>query len=219
MKYKLPDIITYLQNETNLTRKSIVEILTRTETLDSFKKNPQLYLEKVTDIIKKTMKNFIVDGIKYEKIGNGEFYSQDLFEAQELFGYLKDEMNKEGNMLASTKSPYENIVLDSDIERNFALELEKNKNVVIYTKLPAWFKIPTPLGNYNPDWAVLVRPDLTSPEQKLYFVVETKGSVFADDRRETENLKITCGKKHFKAISEDINFQVANDFEYFSSKF
>lgn len=128
-------------------------------------------------------------------------------------------MNKEGNMLASTKSPYENIVLDSDIERNFALELEKNKNVVIYTKLPAWFKIPTPLGNYNPDWAVLVRPDLTSPEQKLYFVVETKGSVFADDRRETENLKITCGKKHFKAISEDINFQVANDFEYFSSKF
>lgn len=219
VKYKLPDIITYLQNETNLTRKSIVEILTRTETLDSFKKNPQLYLEKVTDIIKKTMKNFIVDGIKYEKIGNGEFYSQDLFEAQELFGYLKDEMNKEGNMLASTKSPYENIVLDSDIERNFALELEKNKNVVIYTKLPAWFKIPTPLGNYNPDWAVLVRPDLTSPEQKLYFVVETKGSVFADDRRETENLKIICGKKHFKAISEDINFQVANDFEYFSSKF
>ena len=219
VKYKLPDIITYLQNETNLTRKSIVEILTRTETLDSFKKNPQLYLEKVTDIIEKTMKNFIVDGIKYEKIGNGEFYSQDLFEAQELFGYLKDEMNKEGNMLASTKSPYENIVLDSDIERNFALELEKNKNVVIYTKLPAWFKIPTPLGNYNPDWAVLVRPDLTSPEQKLYFVVETKGSVFADDRRETENLKITCGKKHFKAISEDINFQVANDFEYFSSKF
>lgn len=219
VKYKLPDIITYLQNETNLTRKSIVEILTRTETLDSFKKNPQLYLEKVTDIIKKTMKNFIVDGIKYEKIGNGEFYSQDLFEAQELFGYLKDKMNKEGNMLASTKSSYENIVLDSDIERNFALELEKNKNVVIYTKLPAWFKIPTPLGNYNPDWAVLVRPDLTSPEQKLYFVVETKGSVFADDRRETENLKITCGKKHFKAISEDINFQVANDFEYFSSKF
>jgi type III restriction enzyme len=65
----------------------------------------------------------------------------------------------------------------------------------------------------------LVRPDLTSPEQKLYFVVETKGSIFADDRREIENLKITCGKKHFKAISEDINFQVANDFEYFSSKF
>ena len=217
-KFKLPDIVSYLQNETNLTRKSIVEILTKTKTLKSFKKDPQTYLEQVSNIIKKTMKNFIVDGIKYKKIGDSEYYSQEIFEEEELFGYLKTEMNNQGNMIESTKSPYNNIVIDSDIERSFAQGLEKDKNVLVYTKLPNWFKISTPLGNYNPDWAVLVKPIL-SEEEKLYFVVETKGSIFEEDRRETENLKIKCGRKHFKAISEDINFEIANNFEKFINNF
>ncbi len=86
--YKLPDIITYLQNETNLTRKSIVRILTKSKTLNSFKKNPQLYLEQASDIIKRTMRLFIVDGIKYEKIGDVEYYSQELFENNEIFGFF-----------------------------------------------------------------------------------------------------------------------------------
>lgn len=219
VKYKLPDIITYLQNETNLTRKSIVEILVKSNTLEDFKKNPQLYLEEATNIIRRTMKSFIVDGIKYEKIGSGEFYSQDLFETEDLFGYLKDELNKEGDMVASTKSPYESLVLDSDIERNFALELEKNKNVKVYAKLPSWFKIPTPLGNYNPDWAVLIKIGEANDEEKLYFVVETKGSIFEEERREVENLKIKCGKKHFETVSEDVKFEVTNNFEHFSRKF
>ena len=219
VKYKLPDIITYLQNETNLTRKSIVEILVKSNTLEDFKKNPQLYLEEATNTIRRTMKSFIVDGIKYEKIGSGEFYSQDLFETEDLFGYLKDELNKEGDMVASTKSPYESLVLDSDIERNFALELEKNKNVKVYAKLPSWFKIPTPLGNYNPDWAVLIKTGEANDEEKLYFVVETKGSIFEEERREVENLKIKCGKKHFETVSEDVKFEVTNNFEHFSRKF
>lgn len=218
-RFKLPDIVTYLQNETNLTRKSIVDILTRTKTLNSFKKDPQTYLEQVSDIIKRTMRLFIVDGIKYEKIGNNQYYAQEIFEESELFGYLKTEMNNKGNMVESTKSPYTNIVVDSDTERSFAHELEESKNVVVYTKLPNWFKIPTPLGNYNPDWAVLVRPDLNKNEEKLYFIVETKGSIFEEDRRNTENLKIQCGKKHFKAISEEINFEEANNFEKFSNSF
>ena len=219
VKYKLPDIITYLQNETNLTRKSIVEILVKSNTLEDFKKNPQLYLEEAINIIRRTMKSFIVDGIKYEKIGSGEFYSQDLFETEDLFGYLKDELNKEGDMVASTKSPYESLVLDSDIERNFTLELEKNKNVKVYAKLPSWFKIPTPLGNYNPDWAVLIKTGEANDEEKLYFVVETKGSIFEEERREVENLKIKCGKKHFETVSEDVKFEVTNNFEHFSRKF
>ena len=219
VKYKLPDIITYLQNETNLTRKSIVEILVKSNTLEDFKKNPQLYLEEATNTIRRTMKSFIVDGIKYEKIGSGEFYSQDLFETEDLFGYLKDELNKEGDMVASTKSPYESLVLDSDIERNFTLELEKNKNVKVYAKLPSWFKIPTPLGNYNPDWAVLIKTGEANDEEKLYFVVETKGSIFEEERREVENLKIKCGKKHFETVSEDVKFEVTNNFEHFSRKF
>lgn len=218
-RFKLPDIVSYLQNETNLTRKSIVDILTRTKTLNSFKKDPQLYLEQVSNIIKRTMRLFIVDGIKYEKIDNTEYYSQEIFEESELFGYLKAEMDKLGNMVESTKSPYTNIIIDSDTERNFAQGLEENDNVIVYTKLPSWFKISTPLGNYNPDWAVLVRPDLNKDEEKLYFIVETKGSVFEEERRETENLKISCGKKHFEAISRDINFEVSDNFENFSEKF
>lgn len=218
-RFKLPDIITYLQNETNLTRRSIVRILTESGTLHSFKKNPQLYLEQVSDIIKRTMKLLIVDGIKYEKIGDMEYYSQELFENNEIFGYLKDEMNKQGNMIKTEKTPYTDIILDSDVEREFAKGLEKNGNIKVYTKLPSWFKISTPLGNYNPDWAVLVKPDLNKEEEKLYFIVETKGSVLKENRREIENLKISCGKKHFEAISKDIHFQVTNNFEKFSEKF
>ena len=201
-KYKLPDIITYLQNETNLTRKSIVNILTRSKTLDSFKKNPQSYLEQAANIIKGSMKAFIVDGIKYEKIGDVEYYSQELFKNSEIFGYLKDEMSKQGNMVETGKTPYSSIIIDSEIEREFAEGLEKNGNVKVYTKLPDWFKIPTPLGYYNPDWAILVK-DENKEEEKLYFVIETKGSTDKDKRRDVENLKIDCGKKHFEALQVD----------------
>lgn len=219
-KYKLPDIITYLQNETNLTRKSIVEILTKTNTLDSFKKNPQTYLEEVSSIIKNTMKTFIVDGIKYEKIGDKEYYSQELFENKEIFTYLKSEAEKqEISLFESKKSPYEKLVLDSKIENDFAKALEENENISVYAKLPDWFKISTPLGNYNPDWAILVKKDKYSEEEKLYFVVETKGTLNRDERRESENKKIDCGKKHFEAILTGVNFVETNNFDNFSNKF
>ncbi|MEG2352917.1 MAG: DEAD/DEAH box helicase family protein [Cetobacterium sp.] len=217
-RYKLPDIVSYLQNETNLTRRSIVDILTKTSTLNSFKKDPQMYLEQVTDIIKRTMRTFIVDGIKYQKIGESEYYSQELFETEDLFGYLKTEMNKNGNMIESSKSPYSHVVIDSDIEGSFANDLEKSSNVIRYAKLPDWFKIATPLGSYNPDWAVLVKPNLNKDEEKLYFIVETKGSLFEEDRRETENLKIKCGKEHFKAVNTGVGFKVASSFENFFDK-
>lgn len=220
VKYKLPDIITYLQNETNLTRKSIVEILTKTKTLDSFKKNPQTYLEEVSNIIRNTMKTFIVDGIKYEKIGNEEYYSQELFENKEIITYLKSEAEKQGyNLFESKKSPYDNIILDSKIENDFAKALEENENISVYAKLPDWFKIATPLGNYNPDWAILVKSSFNEGEEKLYFVVETKGTLDKEERRENENKKIDCGKKHFQAISTDLKFETTNSFENLAKKF
>ena len=216
--YKLPDIITYLQNETNLTRKSIVKILTKSKTLNSFKKNPQLYLEQASDIIKRTMKLFIVDGIKYEKIGDAEYYSQELFEQNEIFGYLKDEMSRQGNMVETEKTPYSSIVIDSEIERKFAEGLEKNGNIKVYTKLPDWFKIPTPLGNYNPDWAILVE-ELNQNKEKLYFVVETKGTTSEAGRRYLENLKINCGKKHFEALEVDYSVcAIMRDFKDYIEK-
>lgn len=207
--FQLPDIVTYLQEQTNLTRRSIVDILLKCGRLEAFKMNPQKFIEQAVTIIKNQMRLFIVDGIKYEKIGDNEFYAQELFEEQELVGYL----NK--NMLEVSKSIYDHVIYDSDVEESFAQELEKNTQVKVYAKLPNWFKIDTPLGSYNPDWAVLVEKDGT---EKLYFVVETKGSMFSDALRPTEKAKIECGKEHFKALGDEAQFIKADSYDSFESQ-
>jgi type III restriction enzyme len=207
--YQLPDIVTYLQEQTNLTRKSIVNILRKCGRLEAFKMNPQKFIEQAVTIIKNQMRLFIVDGIKYEKIGDDEFYAQELFEDQELMGYLSK------NMLPATKSIYDHVIYDSDVEETFAQELENNTQVKVYAKLPSWFKIDTPLGSYNPDWAVLVDKD---GAEKLYFVVETKGSMFSDALRPTEKAKIDCGKAHFAALGNDTQFIKADSYDSFDSQ-
>ncbi|MCG2711734.1 MAG: type III restriction endonuclease subunit R, partial [Candidatus Omnitrophica bacterium] len=157
----------------------------------------------VSQIIKRTMRKFIVDGIKYQKIGDTYCYAQELFETEELYGYLSK------NMIKSTKSIYDHVVYDSDIEPSFAKEFEKSEDVKLYAKLPGWFKVDTPLGSYNPDWAVVIERD---GEERLYFVVESKGSLFTDALRPIEKAKIDCGKEHFKTLGNDIKFEVANNF-------
>ena len=195
----LPDIVTYLQNETQLTRKSVVAILQGCTNLRYFKINPQKFIEGCIDIINEQMRLHIVDGIVYRKIGDESFYSQELFKEEELTGYLKS------NMIASTKSPYEYVVYDSGIESELAKEFEKNSNVKIYAKLPRWFTIDTPLGNYNPDWAVLFELE---GEEQLYFVVESKGSIGIEFLRPAEQGKIECGKAHFKELAKASNSNV-----------
>ena len=207
--YELPDIITYLQNETNLTRRTLVEILKQCGKLEDFKNNPQKFIEQASAIIKHQMRLFIVDGIKYEKIGDEHYYAQELFEENELYGYLSK------NMLESQKSVYDYVVYDSDVEAEFARSFELSDDVKVYAKLPGWFKIDTPLGSYNPDWAVLVEMD---GKEKLYFVVETKGSLFTDALRPTEQAKIDCGREHFKAMGNDVEFALANNYETFTAE-
>ena len=105
--------------------------------------------------------------------------------------------------LATQKSVYQHVVYDSvGIERKFAEDMEANEAVKVYAKLPGWFKIPTPLGTYNPDWAVLVEID---GQEKLYFVVETKGSNWWDDLRHKEGAKIKCAEKHFQILDTEEN--------------
>ncbi len=200
----LPDIIAYLQNETNLTRKTIVEILLKSKTLHLFKKNPQRYMEQVAQIITAKMRHMIVDGIKYTKIGDDEYYAQELFATEELTGYLYK------NMIESKKSVYEYVVYDSANEESFAKSFENNKSVKLYAKLPSWFKIPTPLGSYNPDWAVLIEAD---GKDKLYFVLETKADTMFDALRPTERSKIICGRKHFEALGNEVAFEDIDSFE------
>ena len=178
--------------------------------LNDFKNNPQKFIDEVTAIITNQMRLFIVDGIKYRKIGDEHFYAQELFEDQELTGYL----NK--NMLETQKSVYDHVVYDSDIEETFARAFEKSDDINLYAKLPGWFKIDTPLGGYNPDWAVLVEQD---GKEKLYFVVETKSSLFSDALRPKEQAKIDCGTAHFKALGQEAKFIKANDYDSFTAQY
>lgn len=203
---KLPDIISYLQNETNLTRKAIVEILLQSKRLDAFKNNPQKFIDEAIRLIKTEMRHFIVDGISYQKIGENDYYKQELFEKDELVGYLKQ------NLTESTKSPFDHVIYDSAIEKDITKDFELSEQVKVYAKLPSWFKIDTPLGTYNPDWAVLWDEGTT---QKLYFVIETKGALSWEFLRPTEKGKIECGKKHFEALGENISLEVANSYESF----
>lgn len=188
----LPDVLTELQDRTQLTRRTITRILIDSERLDDFVKNPQKYIDMVSELINRKKRIALVDGIKYQRLGDDEYFAQELFDEEELTGYIT-------NMLKDAqRSVYEAVVYDSATERNFAEDLEKREGVKVYAKLPGWFTIPTPLGTYNPDWAVLVDTD---EGERLYFVVETKSSLFEGDLREAETAKIKCGEAHFAALA------------------
>jgi type III restriction enzyme len=133
----LPDVLTYLQNKTQLTRKTLANILIESGKLKDLAKNPQKFVEKTLEIIQRKKMHALVDGIKYQKIGDQSFYAQELFIEEELKGYL------EQNMMAVDKSVYSHIVYDSNTESAFATGLEQNDDVKLYTKLPSWFKIDT----------------------------------------------------------------------------
>jgi type III restriction enzyme len=188
---ELPDLLTQLQDRTQLTRRTVHRVVTGSGRLEDFKRNPQAFIELAAEAINRRKRLAVVDGIKYQRLGDEHYYAQELFEREELTGYLK-------NMLAETqKSVYEQVVYDSGTEADFADGLEKNDAIKVYAKLPGWFTVPTPLGPYNPDWAVLVEKE---GAERLYLVVETKSSLFTDDLRDKEGAKITCGKAHFKAL-------------------
>jgi type III restriction enzyme len=150
---ELPDLLTQLQDRTQLTRRTVHRVVAGSGRLGDFKRNPQAFIELAAEAINRRKRLAVVDGIKYQRLGDEHYYAQELFEKEELTGYLK-------SMLTETKkSVYEQVVYGSGTEADFADGLEKNEAIKIYAKLPGWFTIPTPLGTYNPDWAVLVEED------------------------------------------------------------
>ena len=187
---ELPDLLTELQDRTQLTRRSVYRILVASGRLNDFKKNPQQFIEIAARAINGQKREALVDGIKYRRIGDDAYFAQELFEQEELTGYLK-------NMQRAEKSVYDNIIYESETEARFADDLEKNAAVKVYAKLPNWFKVPTPLGSYNPDWAILLD---TEEGERLYLVVETKASTLVDNLRTSEEAKIKCGRAHFRAL-------------------
>ena len=204
---ELPDVLTELQDRTQLTRRSIQRILCASERLADFERNPQPFIELAAQAINRCKRLALVDGVKYQRLGDEYYYAQKLFENEELTGYLK-------NLLSdTTKSVYDQVVYDSETEKSFAEQLENNTAVKVYAKLPGWFTVPTPLGSYNPDWAVFVEKD---GGERLYFVVETKASLFASDLRDAERAKIECGKAHFAALNvseSPVHYQTARSLE------
>ena len=186
----LPDVLTVLQDRTGLTRRGIYRVLVESERLDDFIVNPAKFIEVAAEAINRHKRTALVDGIKYQRLGDEHYFAQELFRDEELIGYLK-------NMVPAEKSVYDRVVCDSDNEAAFAKSLEQIATVKVYAKLPRWFVVPTPLGGYNPDWAVLVEDD---EGERLYLVVETKGSAFLSDLRNAERAKVECGKAHFKAL-------------------
>ena len=186
----LPDLLMDMQNRTELTRRSICRILIDSGRLDDFLVNPAKFIETAAETINRRKRLALVEGVKYQRLGDEHCFAQELFRTEELIGYLK-------NTIAARKSVYDHVVYDSNNERDFAESLERFTAVKVYAKLPRWFQVPTPLGPYNPDWAVLIEDD---GGERLYLVVETKGSAFLDDLRNVERAKVECGKAHFKAL-------------------
>ncbi|QKZ12965.1 DEAD/DEAH box helicase family protein [Spirosoma sp. KUDC1026] len=183
----LPDILAYLQKETELTRRTLVDILTKSERLQEFAINPQRFMDAVAAVIKHELHQLMIDGIKYERIADQE-WSMRLFEDYEIKSYLD-------SRLEVNKSVYDAIVYDSNVERTFAEALDKREDVKLFVKLPDWFKIETPIGTYNPDWAIVKHEDDT-----LYLVRETKDTHNYEKLRNSEAAKIRCGREHFKAL-------------------
>lgn len=187
----VPDVLGELQNRTELTRRTLARVLINSGRLDDLRQNPASFIDQAADLINRAKVEALVDGVRYQAIGPDSVYAQELFETEELNGYLD-------KMVEVQKSVSDAIRYDSTIERTFAETLNANEAVKVFAKLPDWFKVPTPLGPYNPDWAVLLRGDAGD---RLYFVVETKGSQFLEDLRASEAAKIRCGAEHFREIA------------------
>ncbi|MBN2577280.1 MAG: DEAD/DEAH box helicase family protein [Deltaproteobacteria bacterium] len=200
---ELPDVLGVLQDRTQLTRRSLGKILVDSGRLPDLRRNPQAFLQLAAEAINRCKRLAVVDGIKYQRLGDDCYYAQELFDTKELQAYLE-------NCVEAGNSVYEKVVCDSETERLFAEQLANNNAVKVFAKLPGWFTVQTPLGGYNPDWAIVVETD---EGQKLYFVVETKSGLFADDLRAKEQAKIDCGKAHFQALragEEPAEYRVAH---------
>ena len=206
---QLPDLLSVLQDKTGLTRRSLVQILKESGRINDFIKNPNSFIKEVITRINYVKSLSIIDGIKYYPISS-ENYAQSLFNEKELTGYTR-RMFKAGN-----KSLHEYINVDSDIEREFAKDLEMQEEVKLYAKLPNWFKIPSPLGNYNPDWALVINKN---GEDNIYFVVETKSNLLT--LRDNESGKIKCGEAHFESLTplneNPAKYACAIKYEYLNS--
>lgn len=182
--HRLDHLLRYTNVSTYLTRASMMEIITQTSRLAEAAANPQGFATIVVRLIKEHLAKHLIKGIQYERIN--EWYEMSLFET-EIESWLD-------HITPAQQSPYDYIICDSGIEKQFVEDLNKRQDVLLFIKLPPWFIVPTPIGNYNPDWAIVMK-DPQHQEKKLYLVRETKGE---GELRPSEKYKTDCGERHFK---------------------
>jgi type III restriction enzyme len=212
----VPDVYAYIQNRVHLSRATLFAILDGSGRLGELLINPQAFLDTAIAAIKNSLQALLVQGIEYHEI-NGQRYEMTLWDEVETYlssvyppaaDSLTPPVSKtilQAQPLDDHKDAMGNafscVLTDSSVESKFAQDCSDDERVRFFFKLPSRFKIPTPLGTYNPDWAVVFEGDA-----RVYFVAETKSSTIEKDRRHDENLKIACGRKHF-ALSKDVVFR------------
>ncbi|WP_386698310.1 DEAD/DEAH box helicase family protein [Lonepinella sp. MS14436] len=199
-KWAIPDLLAELQKKTGLTRLTLCQILQQSDRLQEVQHNPQRFIDLTAEKINQALQQIMADGVEYHRI-NGKTYEMTLFKDFEF--YLNQYSFKVSDTAKTIYDDY--IALDSQTEYRFAQHCESSDDVQFYFKLPERFKIPTPLGNYNPDWAVVFKG-----QNKIYFVAETKNTgkgiqagVDRSKLRSTEDLKITYAEHNFAALKVD----------------
>ncbi|MBI1924476.1 DEAD/DEAH box helicase family protein [Candidatus Poribacteria bacterium] len=187
VRYLIPDVYGYIQSRVDVSRNTVYEILKQSNRFGELEINPQMFLDNVIGAIRRTLNSLLVEGVKYEQI-NGSDYEMRLFEYEEIETYLSNLFT----VSKQDKTLFNYIPVDSDVESDFSRDCEADENIKFFFKLPRGFKVPTPIGNYVPDWAVVFENDT-----RIYFVAETKGTLDGQLLREVEQMKIDCGAKHF----------------------
>lgn len=199
------DLLGEIVNETGLTRQTVADILCgiQPKTFAKFQNNPPEFIMKAGKLINNEKAAAVIEHITYNLLD--ERYDMDIFPERQLAGKLGY------NRMKANRHVYDHVSYDSPNERKFAEQLDKDKKVAVYAKLPGGFYISTPVGHYNPDWAIAFYEGTV---KHIYFVAETKGSLDSMELREIEQAKIHCAREHFKAISKDnVVYDVVDNYD------
>lgn len=197
------DLIGELAEDTQLTRRTIAEILKgmNATVFKQYRQNPEDFMIKTARIVNEQKATMVVEHLTYSPV-------DDRHELHEIF--TVDKQNDFTRAVKTERHVYDYVFTDSKNERTFVTELDKSAEVVVYAKLPRGFFIPTPVGNYNPDWAIAFKEGKV---RHIYFVAETKGSMSSMELREIEKCKISCARKFFAGITTDhVKYDVVSDY-------
>lgn len=199
--HRLPNLLRALDDECFLSRRSAVEILIQSGRTQDYLNNPQRMTEMFIEAVRSVQGKMEIDGIRYQRLDGEEYYLQEIFDSEELTAFL------DKNAVPVERSIYDYVIYDSStVERPFAVALDDDPDVKMFFKIPDKFKIETPIGTYNPDWAVYLDKDGV---EKLYFVLETKGvsgQLGLEELATAQRQKIHCGAEHFRALDNEVLF-------------